>query len=103
VLYDSPMIRSFRHKGLQRLFEGGSKRGIHPAHAEKLKLRLTVLNSMVSVEELPSAWKPHRLSGEGPKGENIDGHFSTWVSGNWRITFDFHEGDVTRVDYMDYH
>ena len=30
------MIKSFRHKGLERLFIDGTKKGVQPQHAEKL-------------------------------------------------------------------
>ena len=30
-------------------------------------------------------------------------HWSVSVSGNWRLTFTFNEGDVELVDYQDYH
>lgn len=31
------------------------------------------------------------------------GRWSIWVSGNWRITFEFREGDAYILDYEDYH
>jgi toxin HigB-1 len=36
------------------------------------------------------------------KGE-LKGHWAVWVSGNWRVTFRFLEGDAHDVDYLDYH
>jgi proteic killer suppression protein len=35
--------------------------------------------------------------------ENLKVHWSIKVSGNWRITFKFIEGNVYVVDYTDYH
>ena len=37
------------------------------------------------------------------KGRDHKGHFSVWVSGNWRLTFTFHGIDAELVDYQDYH
>lgn len=31
------------------------------------------------------------------------GTWSVRVSGNWRVTFQFHDGDAELVDYEDYH
>lgn len=31
------------------------------------------------------------------------GRWSIWVNGNWRITFEFHQGDAYILDYEDYH
>jgi proteic killer suppression protein len=36
------------------------------------------------------------------KGE-LQGHFSVWVSKNWRLTFKFEGTDAVLVDYQDYH
>jgi proteic killer suppression protein len=37
------------------------------------------------------------------KGRELKGHFSVWVSGNWRMTFKFDGTDAVLVDYQDYH
>jgi proteic killer suppression protein len=42
-------------------------------------------------------FKLHKLSG---KEKNI---WSVCVSGNWRVTFYFKQGDAYIVDYCDYH
>ena len=39
----------------------------------------------------------HALSGQ------LRGHYAVAVSGNWRVTFRFYDGDVYDVDYVDYH
>ena len=31
------------------------------------------------------------------------GHYAVSVSGSWRVTFRFENGDVFDVDYIDYH
>ena len=97
------MIKSFRHKGLQHFFEIGKKSGIKPDHANKLQRQLAVLDNAQSIEDLPPAWKPHKLSGSGPSGKDIGGHYAIWVSGNWRLTFEFEGTDVHLLDYLDYH
>lgn len=43
-------------------------------------------------------WRLHAL-----KGKALQGHFSVWVNGNWRLTFRFDGSDAILVDYQDYH
>jgi proteic killer suppression protein len=31
------------------------------------------------------------------------GEWAVWVSGNWRITFAFHDGHAYQLNYEDYH
>ncbi|WP_082487156.1 type II toxin-antitoxin system RelE/ParE family toxin [Leifsonia sp. Root112D2] len=97
------MIVSFRHKGLKRFFESGSKAGIRPEHAARLQRQLAVLDNAVSIDDVPSTWQPHGLRGTTPSGRDVEGHCAIWVSGNWRLTFAFEGRDVILLDYMDYH
>ena len=91
-------IKSFAHKGLQRFFETGSKAGIIPAHATRLRMQLLALAAAETVEALRfPAYRLHQLTGD------LAGRWSITVQGNWRITFDFADGDVYNVDYEDYH
>ena len=46
------MIRTFRHKGLQAFFEGGSKAGIHAAHASRLQRQLIRLDLSKSAKDM---------------------------------------------------
>ena len=45
----------------------------------------------------PPGWKLHPLKGK------LANHWAVWVSGNWRLTFTFANGDAELVDYQDYH
>jgi proteic killer suppression protein len=92
------VIASFVHKGLQRFFDTGSKAGIQPAHAPRLARQLARLNAARSAQDMNvPGWRLHSLHGE------LAGHWSVWVSGNWRLTFRFEDGDAILVDYRDYH
>lgn len=92
------MIRAFRHKGLERFFLTGSKSGIQPQHAGKLRLQLTALEHATGPGDMNApGWKLHRLSGD------LAGFFAVSVSGNWRLIFRFEEADAVDVDYVDYH
>ena len=92
------MIKSFKHKGLKLFFETGSKSGIQPHHAAKLRLQLGLLDSAKSKDDVNvPAWRLHELK------DDLVGHFAIWVNGNWRLTFKFIDEDIELVDYQDYH
>lgn len=92
------MIRSFRHKGLEAFFRRGSKAGIQPQHAVKLRLQLTALDAATKPGDLAApGWRLHPLTGD------LRGFYSIAVSGNWRVIFRFVGTDVELVDYLDYH
>ena len=92
------MIKSFRHKGLERFFISGSKSGIQPLHAKRLRLQLAKLDSAKTADDMNlPGWKLHSLKG------NLDDHWAVWVDQNWRITFTFDGEDAVLVDYQDYH
>jgi len=46
------MIKSFRHKGLRRYFEGGCITGIQPAHAKKLRMLLTAMDTATEIDDM---------------------------------------------------
>lgn len=96
--YTAAMIVSFRHKGLETLYRTGSARGVQAAHASKLKRILAALDTAATATELNQpGYKLHPLKG------SLKGHWSIWVSGNWRVTFRFVGADVELVDYQDFH
>ena len=92
------MIKSFRHRGLQRLYERGDSSRINPILVEKVETALGLLD----VAETPEAvnlpgYRLHPLRGD------LRGFWSIRVSGNWRIIFRFDDRDVCDVDLVDYH
>ncbi len=92
------MIKTFRHSGIERFFKTGSKAGIQPKHAEKLRRQLFALDNSKKAEDMNApGWRLHQLKGE------LVGHWSVNVSGNWRLTFAFEGEDAILVDYQYYH
>ena len=92
------MIKSFRHKGLERFFHEGRKAGIQPDHAGRLRLQLAALDQSVGPEDMSApAWGLHPLKG------GLKGHWAVTVNGNWRMVFTFEGSDAVLVDYLDYH
>lgn len=92
------MIKSFRHKGLEAFFKKGSKAGIQPHHAARLRIQLTTLDSATQAKDVNvPGWKLHELTG------NRAGFLSVTVNGNWQLIFRFAGKDIELVDYLDYH
>ena len=92
------MIRGFRHKGLAKLFETGSKAGVQSQHAERLRLILGRLSAATAPGDMAlPGLDLHPLKGERK------GTWAVSVSGNWRVTFKFVGKDADSVDYEDYH
>jgi len=92
------MIQSFRHKGIRKFFESGNVAGILPHHAKRLRMLLAALDTAQSIEDMQvPGFRLHSLKG------SERGRWSVWVSGNWRITFEFRDGQAFVLDYEDYH
>ena len=92
------MIKSFAHKGLEVFFFTGSTKGIQAKHSRRLSMILDLLNHAGEAVDMdfPGS-RLHLLKG------NLAGLWSVTVSGNWRITFRFEDGNAFIVDYQDYH
>jgi len=83
---------------LQKFFETGSTAGIQPAHKNKLRMRLIALDTATKIQDMDlPGFRLHQLKGK------MEGLWAIDVSGNWRITFEFNDGDVFIVNYKDYH
>jgi toxin HigB-1 len=92
------MIRSFRHRGLRRLYEDDDRRGLNPQHVEKIARILARLDVAQRPEDLDlPGFRLHPLRGD------FIGFWSVTVRANWRIIFRFVESDATDVDLVDYH
>jgi len=93
------MITSFRHKGLQRLYEEGSGRGLPADQVPKITNMLSVIDTAQEPEDIGlfPGWRLHQLKGD------LEGFWSITVTGNWRIIFRFENGEASDVDYTDYH
>ena len=92
------MIKSFQHKGLERFFTTGSKAGIQPRHAARMRRLLAALDEAIEPRQMDvPGWHLHPLTGD------LSGFWSIWVNGNWRVIFRFEDQDAVLVDYRDYH
>lgn len=92
------MIRSFRHKGLRRLFEDDDRKLIRPDLAARVATVLALIDAAVVVEDLATpSLRLHSLKGD------LKGRWAVTVRANWRIVFAFHDGSASDVDLVDYH
>ena len=91
------MIRGFRHKGLAKFFEAGSKVGVQAQHANRLRLILGRLSAATGPRDMALPG----LSFHPLKGDR-QGTWAVSESGNWRVTFRFVGKDADAVDYEDY-
>lgn len=91
------MIRSFRHRGLARLFlEDDPSRVSHDLVA-RLRGRLSVLHQAERLDEMNiPGFDCHKLRGKPER-------YTIHINGPWRITFEWIEGDAWRVDLEQYH
>ena len=98
MLYLQIMIKTFNYKGLKRFYDTGSIAGIQSVHRKKLWFQLAALETAMCIEDMDiQGFNLHLLKGKRK------GVWSISVSGNWRITFKFKEGNVYLLNYEDYH
>jgi proteic killer suppression protein len=92
-------IRTFRHKGLRRLYEDDDTRGFSPGVAQRVRNILSALDVAETLHQIAKTpgWRFHSL-----RGDRI-GLYSVRVTANWRITFRAVGLDVFDVDLEDYH
>ena len=92
------MIRSFRHKGLERLFVASTARGVPAEHRARLERMLDRLDAASGPGDLNvPGWRFHPLRGLRK------GRWAISVSGNLRLTFAFDGEDAVDIDLEDYH
>jgi proteic killer suppression protein len=92
------MIKSFKHKGIEKFYLSGSTKGIQAKHANKLRMQLIALDTAYHIEDLDiPGYRLHQLKG------SLKGLWSITVNANWRITFEFSDGNAYIVNYEDYH
>ncbi|MEB3219761.1 MAG: type II toxin-antitoxin system RelE/ParE family toxin [Nostocales cyanobacterium 94392] len=92
------MIQTFKSKALENLFRENSNKGV-PANLEKkIRIRLEVIDAALIVDDIRlPGYDLHELKGDRK------GTWAVKVSGNWRITFSFEDGDAYDVNLEDYH
>jgi proteic killer suppression protein len=92
-------VRSIAHKGLRRLYEDNSSKGLSADTVDKLRKMLAFLDAMQDPEELRALplWKAHILTGDRK------GTWSLHVTRNWRLTFRIEDDEIVDMNLEDYH
>ncbi|MBI2187419.1 MAG: type II toxin-antitoxin system RelE/ParE family toxin [Acidobacteria bacterium] len=92
-------VRSIVHKGLRRLYEENSSKGLSADTVDKLRKMLTFLDAMENPEELRALplWKAHVLTGDRK------GTWSLHVTRNRRLTFRIEDDEIVELNLEDYH
>jgi proteic killer suppression protein len=92
------MIEGFKHRGLKRLYEREDRSGIRPDLLERVEDILARLDVIESAEEMNlPGYRLHQLKGD------MRGYWSVTVRANWRIIFQFADGNAYDVELIDYH
>ncbi|RMB11946.1 plasmid maintenance system killer protein [Eilatimonas milleporae] len=96
--YLTAVIRTIRHKGLSRYWQSGRTRGLDARFLPRLERMLSALDAAKTPDAMNiPGWYFHALHGR------MAGRYSVRVSGNWRLTFAFDDGDAVDVNLEDYH
>jgi proteic killer suppression protein len=92
-------VRSIAHKGLRRLYEDNSSKGVSADTVDKLRKMLAFLDAMQNPEELRAlpTWKAHMLTGDRK------GTWSLYVTRNRRMTFRIEDDEIIDINLEDYH
>ena len=96
--YGILVIRTFRHRGLKRLYQQGDPSKVRADQTHRIADVLGHLDTARRPSDLDlPGYRLHALKG------GLRGTWSATISGNWRIVFRFVDGDAFDVDLVDYH
>lgn len=93
------MIKSFANKATEKFLETGKSKKLPPAIIARAAMRLTQLDNATVVEDLrmPPSNHLEALSGDRK------GQWSIKINDQWRVCFNFVDGDAFDVEITDYH
>ncbi|MEA3176720.1 MAG: toxin HigB [Gammaproteobacteria bacterium] len=93
------MIRSFKTKDTQEIFQGHFVKGVDGQIQQRAREKLKYLDSAADLRDLlipPSNFL------EALKGER-KGQYSIRINKQWRLCFKWKDGDAFDVEIVDYH
>ncbi len=92
------MIASIQHKGLKLLWTKNDASKLQAVHVKKIRNILTLLDNAEKVEDMNFIGADlHPLKGE------LRGYWAVTINGNYRIIFQFINGNAYLLNYLDYH
>jgi toxin HigB-1 len=93
------VIRPFKSKEAEKIFNRERSHKL-PSDIQQTALRkLRMLNRAITLQDLrvPPANRLEKLSGDR------SGRYSIRINDQWRICFDWEEGDCQNMEIVDYH
>ena len=96
------MITSFGNKATADLFNGIDSRESRKIPSEIIRIALKKLDILNAAEQLQELNIPPGNRLEALKG-NLKGFYSIRINSQWRIIFQWDNGNVSQVEIIDYH
>lgn len=101
------MIRTFRDRETRAIFEAGDAES---KDAKRARRRLPTQlwgRARAKLDEIDAATEPSQLNTPSNHLERLsgdrDGQFSIWINRQYRVCFEWREGDAWNVEIVDYH
>jgi proteic killer suppression protein len=93
------MIKSFHSKETEKIWRGEISTKLPTDIQRKARMKLRIINNSISFNDLkiPPSNKLESLKG------NRKGHYSIRINDQWRICFEWIEGNAHNVGIVDYH
>ena len=93
------MIKKFRQSWLEVFWNTGRHKKVPPNLKGRILRKLDMINSAKELKDLmsPPSNHLHQLHGDR------DGQWAISVSGQWRLCFNFEDGDVFDIELVQYH
>lgn len=92
--------KSIKHKGLAELYTQGRSKKVHSSLLNRIKQRMDLLDATDDIDDSARAFSALRIH---PLKGKRRATWSLWVSGPWRLTFKFRNGNVYDLDLEQYH
>lgn len=96
------MIQSFGDKRTEDLFQGISNRETRKFPADLIKVAVRKLDMLNAAYQLDDLRSPPGNRLEALKGD-LKGFYSIRINDQWRIIFQWQNGNVLAVKIVDYH
>jgi toxin HigB-1 len=93
------MIRSFADSETQNFYTTGRSKRFPPDIRKRAAMRLIQLDSAVRIEDLRLPPSNHL---EALSGKRL-GQWRIRINQQWRICFEFADGDASQLEIVDYH
>ncbi len=93
------MIKSFHSKETEKIWKGEISTKLPTNIQRKARMKLRIINNSISLNDLTI---PPSNQLEPLKGDR-KGQYSIRINKQWRICFEWNEGNALKVEIVDYH